>query len=321
MSIGELTGRGGPGLASSTAGAPSILGDSSLHQPIGQQLAASAASAMAKALGEAQTSGMSSSGPQGPSGADPLTHYLAKISRHQLSQIMTEMKALATQNGPLARQLLQSSLQLPKALFQAQIMLNMVTPQMLQMPNLRQPSLDGLEAQKPIIPPFHGQSVTQPGILAKLPDGQVSGLAQSHLIPVQPQLQHLPSAQAQHYHKPVGFSGTHGSRRRSSFKAPEVGGSNQRPQAGGGAAFRTRGGLAQAADAGLPAASQMIGADGTQQPDKQALQLPQDMHKVLLEQVKSLTAEQLSLLPPEQRQQVIDLQQRLRLLEGLDAAS
>lgn len=50
-------------------------------------------------------------------------------------------------------------------------------------------------------------------------------------------------------------------------------------------------------------------------------QLPQDMHKVLLEQVKSLTAEQLSLLPPEQRQQVIDLQQRLRLLEGMDAAT
>ncbi|CAA7405259.1 unnamed protein product [Spirodela intermedia] len=395
--------------------APSILGDSSLHQPIGQQLAASAASAMAKALGEAQTSGMSSSGPQGPSGADPLTHYLAKISRHQLSQVMTEMKALATQNGPLARQLLQSSLQLPKALFQAQIMLNMVTPQMLQMPNLRQPSLDGLEAQKPIIPPFHGQSVTQPGILAKLPDGQVSGLAQSHLIPVQPQLQHLPSAQAQHlsqavllgkpgvpaFSQPLGglsvspltsvvtskgllqqiqtpslqqdrpiaptaggihsnisiqqplsgrlpstqripsahIPGEHGAYASLSYdsawgsqarmaqdgdhpskrlKLEEV---TSAPQAGGGAAFRTRGGLAQAADTGLPAASQMIGADGTQQPDKQALQLPQDMHKVLLEQVKSLTAEQLSLLPPEQRQQVIDLQQRLRLLEGLDAAS
>lgn len=80
------------------------------------------------------------------------------------------------------------------------------------MPNLRQPptsahSQDGLEAQKPIIPPFHGQaplqSVTQPGILAKLPDVQVAGLAQSTLIPVQPQLQHLPPAQAQHLSQAV----------------------------------------------------------------------------------------------------------------------
>ncbi|MQL97343.1 hypothetical protein Taro_030033 [Colocasia esculenta] len=48
-------GRGGPGLASNT-GAPSILGDSSLHQPVGLPLAANAAATMTRALGEAQTS-------------------------------------------------------------------------------------------------------------------------------------------------------------------------------------------------------------------------------------------------------------------------
>uniref|UniRef100_A0A1D1XLU8 Cleavage stimulation factor subunit 2 n=1 Tax=Anthurium amnicola TaxID=1678845 RepID=A0A1D1XLU8_9ARAE len=213
-------GRGGPGLASNT-GAPSILGDSSLHQPIGLQLAANAAAIMARALNEAQTSGitLSRSGLQGHSGlgGDPLTHYLAKMSRHQLCQIMSEMKALATQNGPLARQLLRTSSQLPKALFQGQIMLNMVTPQTLKMPNIRQTSgsvpqpllQDSLQDQKSIAPPFHGQTplqnVTEPGILAKRPDSQVSTLAQSPLISnpsalrgaVQPHFQHPQLEQTQ----------------------------------------------------------------------------------------------------------------------------
>jgi len=41
-------------------------------------------------------------------------------------------------------------------------------------------------------------------------------------------------------------------------------------------------------------------------------QLPPDVESVLLQQVLNLTPEQLSSLPPEQQQQVIQLQQALR---------
>ncbi|THU53875.1 hypothetical protein C4D60_Mb10t19000 [Musa balbisiana] len=109
-------GRGGPGLASSdvqkqVGGAP-ILGDSTLHQPLGLPLAATAASVMAGVLGGAQTS--------------------------------NSQNALTAKNKALAHQLLQASPQLSKALFQAQIMLRMVTPQMTGLSNVQPPSV-GLE--------------------------------------------------------------------------------------------------------------------------------------------------------------------------------
>ncbi|XP_042436125.1 cleavage stimulating factor 64-like isoform X2 [Zingiber officinale] len=129
-------GRGGPGLASRAdvqkqpSGAPNLVDP--LHQPIGFPFAATAANAMAAALGGAQTSNTQNmlhnhSG----NGNDSLTHYLSRLSRHQLLEIMSEMKTLTTQNKPLVRQLLQSSPQLTKALFQAQVILGMVTPQMI----------------------------------------------------------------------------------------------------------------------------------------------------------------------------------------------
>ncbi|KAF8377230.1 hypothetical protein HHK36_030604 [Tetracentron sinense] len=133
-------GRGGPGMTSNIEpqkqlGAPAILGDSALHQPIGLALATTAASVMAGALGGVQTDSKSSNqnGLQNQCtlGNDPLTHYLAKVSRNQLYKIMSELKEMATQNKELARQLLIASPQLPKAIFQAQIMLGMVTPQVV----------------------------------------------------------------------------------------------------------------------------------------------------------------------------------------------
>lgn len=42
------------------------------------------------------------------------------------------------------------------------------------------------------------------------------------------------------------------------------------------------------------------------------LQLTPEMEKALLQQVMSLTQEQINLLPPEQRNQVLHLQQILR---------
>ncbi|XP_072950580.1 cleavage stimulating factor 64 [Typha angustifolia] len=139
-------GRGGPGMASNIGaqkqvGGPSILGDLTLHQPMGLPLAANAATYMAGTLGGPQIASNQNGLPIQPGTQnDPLTHYLARMSRQQLQEILSELKSLATQNKALARQLLQGSPQLPKALFQAQIMLGMITPQMMQMARPQQSS-------------------------------------------------------------------------------------------------------------------------------------------------------------------------------------
>ncbi|XP_038986625.1 cleavage stimulating factor 64 isoform X1 [Phoenix dactylifera] len=199
-------GRGGPGLTSSInvqrqLGGPSILGDSTLHQPMGLPLAATASSLMAGALGGAQTSGIQN-GLQSQSGMgnDPLTHYLAGMSRHQLNEIMSEIKALFTQNKAFARQLLQGSPQLPKALFQAQIMLGMVTPQMMQMMNSQRSSILAPQPSSHI-----GQASSQKdaliGMLLRPSESQMPNVPQNP-IGLQQSAHPLPSvlAQPQHQH-------------------------------------------------------------------------------------------------------------------------
>ncbi|TMW94570.1 hypothetical protein EJD97_010078, partial [Solanum chilense] len=61
--------------------------------------------------------------------------------------------------------------------------------------------------------------------------------------------------------------------------------------------------------------STQVSAPGqTSNPNNQAsqVQLPSDVESALLQQILSLTPEQLTSLPPDQQQQVIQLQQRLR---------
>lgn len=59
-------------------------------------------------------------------GADSLTNQLAGMSKHQLYQIVSQMKDLIHQNQQQARQILIANPQLTKTLFQAQVMLGMV---------------------------------------------------------------------------------------------------------------------------------------------------------------------------------------------------
>ncbi|XP_042519520.1 cleavage stimulating factor 64-like isoform X3 [Macadamia integrifolia] len=213
-------GRCGPGLASNVGGL-AILGDSALHQPIGLPLAATAASVMAGALGDVQTAGMSSkqNGLLGHSGLgnDPLTHYMAKMSWNQLYEIMSEIKVMAIQNKELARQLLLASPQLPKALFQAQIMLGMVKPQVLQMQNIRQSPgsqlqsqlQEGKQGQQSALRPIPGQipllqNNMQIGLMSRLQEGQVPALPQSASVNSQPSLllqQGLIQPRFQHPHQ------------------------------------------------------------------------------------------------------------------------
>ncbi|KAL1212456.1 Cleavage stimulating factor 64 [Cardamine amara subsp. amara] len=135
-------GQGGPGLPATTVtesqkqiGGP---GDSNIHQPVGIHLAMTAASVMAGALGGPQVgSEFTQSTLQVPS-SDPLTLHLAKMSRSQLTEIISSVKLMATQDKEQARQLLVSRPQLLKAVFLAQIMLGIVSPQLLQSPNIIQ---------------------------------------------------------------------------------------------------------------------------------------------------------------------------------------
>ncbi|KAG0447563.1 hypothetical protein HPP92_028261 [Vanilla planifolia] len=148
-------GRGGTGLTSGTDAQKSlngypIGGDAVLQQPFGVPLAASAASLIAEALNGSQTSGLlqpksnllSVSG----SGTDSLTLYLAKFSRHQLNEIITEMKAL--------------------------IMLGMMNPQMMQMASksseVAYSSVQDVHQDlKPVLPLYHGQVPSQTELVEK----------------------------------------------------------------------------------------------------------------------------------------------------------
>ncbi|XP_062197515.1 cleavage stimulating factor 64-like isoform X2 [Phragmites australis] len=152
-------GRGGPGMASSVDTQKQltgtfVVGDTS-HQPVGLPPAIHAASVMAGVLGAAQTANVQNGLPvQYGLGNDPLTHYLARMSRHQLHEIMAELKSLTTQNKELSKNLLQGIPQLPKALFQAQIMLGMVTSQMMQMTKSQQPSSSLAQSSSHLNEPF-----------------------------------------------------------------------------------------------------------------------------------------------------------------------
>ncbi|KAK4420647.1 Cleavage stimulating factor 64 [Sesamum alatum] len=200
-------GRGGPGVflnadASRQFGGPALLGHPSLHQPIGDSVAMAAATVMAGALGSAQTASTSNHiglQRQPLLGTDPLTRHLAKMSRSQLIEIVSEIKAMATQNKEQARQLLLAIPALPKALFQAQIMLGMVPQQMLQMPNIRQASAQPVQSlvqsaqNLPGLPPLP-QNKMQLGVLPYAHESGVStGVPKQYAavqqIPTQSQIQ------------------------------------------------------------------------------------------------------------------------------------
>ncbi|XWS24881.1 hypothetical protein CRYUN_Cryun27aG0023000 [Craigia yunnanensis] len=202
-------GRGGPGLTTNVdpqkqVGGPAVLGESVHQQPIGLHLAITAAALMAGALGGVQADlqpNQNALPSQPVPASDPLTLHLAKMSRNQLNEIMSELKKMATQNKELARELLLAKPQLLKAIFQAQIMLGMVTPQVLQMRNIWQshakpaqiPLQDGQHSQQPtaqtlrqkvqtgLIPKVQGQISTVP--LKSLAHNQFSSTLQPTLQP------------------------------------------------------------------------------------------------------------------------------------------
>eukprot|EP01018_Ginkgo_biloba_P019288 Gb_13366 [translate_table: standard] len=182
---------------------------------------------MAGALGDPQTSimGQNQNAVQSQSSAggnDPLTIHLASMSKSQLYEVLSDMKALIQQNQQQARQILVVNPQLPKALFQIQIMLGMVPLQML--PSFRQSSNPPQQMQtgQPDLliqtgqqGQIHsGQNQMQPGQQTQMQvgqHGQIQMVQQSQPqnipmqqlmqppqhIPLQPQIQVIQQSQSQ----------------------------------------------------------------------------------------------------------------------------
>ncbi|XP_073280835.1 cleavage stimulating factor 64-like isoform X1 [Primulina huaijiensis] len=396
-----LQGRGGPGIAANIdpqkqVRGPVALGDPNLYQALGDSVAMAAATVMAGAIGAAQTASSSDQiglQTQALFSIDPLTLHLAKMSRNQLTEIMAELKAMATQNKEQARQVLLAIPNLPKALFQAQIMLGMVSPEMLQMPNIRQLLPQSMQPlvqsgqTLPGLPPLQ-QNKPQFGLLPDSRESQMSASAPKlyaplTLVPTQSQIQHsqlmqnqiphqaqllvqsgvssLPSVRPQlsgglpvrpQINVPVSSSLTQQvqpSMSRQSISSTSSGMLENKDQKGlalsslgkvrivntnqdqvirapklvkvshgrgttlsEDASMHTQ--VSAASQTFVPSGKQISQAEESSKSEKQAskMQLPLDVDSALLEQVLNLTPEQLSSLPPDQQQQVIQLQKMLR---------
>ncbi|XP_047956935.1 cleavage stimulating factor 64-like isoform X2 [Salvia hispanica] len=195
-------GRGGPGVgpnvdAPKQFGGQAVLGHPGVHLPVGDSVATAAAS----------VSIPNQIGLQTPSllGTDPLTRQLAKMSRSQLTEVLSEFKALAMQNKEEARKLLLAIPNLSKAIFQVEIMLGVVSPQMTT--NIRQASSQPVQ---PLLqnaqilsglPPLP-QNKIQLGLMPSAQDSRVSAGVPNQYNTLQKfitqtQIQHAPLNQNQ----------------------------------------------------------------------------------------------------------------------------
>ncbi|KAL6315972.1 hypothetical protein AAG906_014897 [Vitis piasezkii] len=243
----------------------------------------------------------------------------------------------------------------------AQIMLGMVTPQVLQMPNIRQASVpptqpvlqDGQQGQQLAVQTLSGlpplaQSKMQLGLMPKGQEGQVSAMPHNSLVhsqfsalpqqPAQPQIQLPPQGHNQALQQAT-FAGQSGPGSSTFSSIPETTNNSadrssqvtnntysnmswviyeKRPFSTVGLNLSTSSasasGPSQVLGIGSVSANQISKAEEVQHMDKKApqLQLPPEIESALLQQVLNLTPEQLSSLPPEQQQEVIQLQQMLR---------
>ncbi|XP_051147775.1 cleavage stimulating factor 64 [Andrographis paniculata] len=132
--------------------------------------------------------------------SDGVPSSLAGMSKNQLYDIMSQMKALIEQNKEQARQILIQNPNLTKALFQAQIMLGMVqppkAPPVISAAASQNPQPSAASTQQPKIhapSSFPGQSA-QNQLKAPQPNQAMSSNSQSqHTIPPNAQTPAVPS--------------------------------------------------------------------------------------------------------------------------------
>ncbi|KAK9823793.1 hypothetical protein WJX72_005536 [[Myrmecia] bisecta] len=219
-------------------------------RPVGMEAAHHAAQGAAALVGAPSTDASGHS-------QDQITVALSKMTRTQMYEIMAQMKGVIQQNPQQARQILVQNPPLTKALFQAQIMLDMVqnpVPQGSTAAPMRGP----LTAAGPPGPQYP-QGPVQPQVQGppRQPlQAQLAGALQGP--PHQPQ-QMQPAAQMPHAHQP------------------------SQPQLQYGA-----------------------------QPAPHMAQLGPAQQQALLQQVMNLTPQQIDILPPQQKAQVLALQQQMR---------
>ena len=216
--------------------------------------------------------------------ADQLTSILARKTRSELYEYLSQMQTLLQQNPQQARQVLADNPQLVRGLFQMEIILGMVSnplgdiaPKGVAPPGILPPRPGEHPLPMDGPPPMHGmppayghphpnggpppQYLPPPQYMAEGPAPMDPRLGGAPAAPIDPRLQAAPM--------PVPIPMT---------SAP-------RP-------------MISAAMGGLPGPGVVPGA------------IP-DQQQALLQQVMSLTPEQIELLPPQQKAQVLALQQQL----------
>ncbi|XP_019162205.1 PREDICTED: cleavage stimulating factor 64-like [Ipomoea nil] len=245
------------------------------HEPIGHAVATTAATAMAGALGAAQ---MDSSLHNHP--IDPLSLYLSKMSRSELYEIISDMKAIATQNKEQARQILHTIPNLPKAIFQAQLMLGLVTPQMLPQAGIVQSA-----AFQPSLAPSSSA-------LSTPLDNIIKGCLETQIV----------ANNSASLNKTIPTSGLP---KRARAPNDSIDAMNHRPSK-----------LSKLNDGrscySPPELNVVLRREEASSFEKHALQITPDVESALLQQVMSLTPQQLNSLPQDQQQQVFQLQRMLR---------
>ena len=70
--------------------------------------------------------------PQGDQALEAMTQLLTQMNANQLFDLMSQMKVMAQTNGEQARAILVQNPQLTYALFQAMVMMKVITPQIIQ---------------------------------------------------------------------------------------------------------------------------------------------------------------------------------------------
>ncbi|KAL0683176.1 hypothetical protein Bca4012_050024 [Brassica carinata] len=289
--------------------------DSSMHQPVGIHLAMQAASVMADALGGPQVGSQST---LLVPASDPLTLHLAKMSRTQLSEIITSIKLQTPNIVQAPNHMTGSSIQDTHLSGSSQSLL----PPLAQRPQqLNRPPHSQFPVQQSSKQPF--SQIPQPGVNPP-PRSQVKGLSET-ASPFQRQKQVVPASNAiqpsqvprppltksamqqggqmasLNYGKRINNEGPHESIDRPS-KMMRVDDRRNPP-------FHT----GHASNSMLPNPLQL------QEKAPQALLSP-DVQSTLLQQVMNLTPDQLRMLTPEQQQEVVKLQQALKQQDHLAIA-
>lgn len=318
---------------------------------VGADLAYHAAQGMSTLLGE-------STQPGAP--ADAITATLARKTRSELWEYMSQMKTLVQQNAAQARQILVQNPQLMKALFQMEIILGLVANPLGDIAPKGAAPLDMLPQRGQ--PQYTGQiggalpgpAQQQPVMTMEQPSTSVQpALPQHQLLQQPPQaVQLLPQQPSGSMQLPVSVPGVANGLPMPSYQpagapipAPVMQVQPGLPASGyvpgpsppHAHSFapqsqsmptdprmvnnpidpRSRTGQAAAP----PQAGFMVSTSHNQpqqltiQPVQQGQEgqpLTPEMQQALLQQVMSLTQQQIELLPPQQKAQVLALQQQLR---------